>query len=74
MGFKPFPYQAELLRCQSKRIVGCWTRQTGKTTAITVKVIHSAFTNADAATLFPDNNVEDIVDYVDCLFEGILIN
>ncbi len=51
LGFHAFPYQAELLRCQSKRIVACWARQTGKTTAIAVKVIHFAFTNAEATTL-----------------------
>lgn len=51
LGFRAFPYQAELLRCRSKRIVACWARQTGKTTAIAVKVIHYAFTNADTTTL-----------------------
>jgi len=51
LGFHAFPYQAELLRCQSKRIVACWARQTGKTTAIAVKVIHHAFTNANTTTL-----------------------
>jgi hypothetical protein len=51
LGFHAFPYQAELLRCQSKRIVACWARQTGKTTAIAVKVIHFAFTGANTTTL-----------------------
>ena len=51
LGFRAFPYQAELLRCQSKRIVACWARQTGKTTAIAVKVIHFAFTGANTTTL-----------------------
>jgi phage FluMu gp28-like protein len=51
LGFNPFPYQAELLRSQSKRIVACWARQTGKTTAIAIKVIHFAFTNAKTTTL-----------------------
>jgi phage FluMu gp28-like protein len=51
LDFKPFSYQAELLRCQSKRIVACWARQTGKTTAIAIKVVHSAFTNANTTTL-----------------------
>jgi len=46
-----FPYQTELLQCWSKRIVACWARQTGKTTAIAVKVIHFAFTNSDTTTL-----------------------
>jgi phage FluMu gp28-like protein len=51
LGFCPFQYQAELLRSQSKRIVACWARQTGKTTAIAVKVVHFAFTNAKTTTL-----------------------
>jgi len=51
LGFRAFHYQAELLRCRSKRIVACWARQTGKTTAIAVKVVHYAFTNADTTTL-----------------------
>jgi len=51
LGFHAFPYQAELLRALTKRIVACWARQTGKTTAIAVKVIHFAFTNAKTTTL-----------------------
>jgi len=51
LGFQLFPYQADLLRSQSKRIVACWARQTGKTTAIAVKVVHFAFTNAHTTTL-----------------------
>jgi len=51
LGFHVFPYQAELLHSQSKRIVACWARQTGKTTAIAIKVIHFAFTNANTTTL-----------------------
>jgi phage FluMu gp28-like protein len=51
LGFHVFGYQAELLRSQSKRIVACWARQTGKTSAIAVKVVHFAFTNANTTTL-----------------------
>jgi len=51
LDFKPFSYQAQLLRSPSKRIVACWARQTGKTTTIAVKVIHFAFTNANTTTL-----------------------
>jgi len=32
-------------------VVACWARQTGKTTAIAVKVIHFAFTNPNKTTL-----------------------
>jgi len=51
LGLTLFSYQAELLNCGSKRVVACWARQTGKTTAIAVRVIHFAFTNADTTTL-----------------------
>jgi len=51
LGLELFPYQSELLSCRSKRIVACWARQTGKTTAIAVKVIHFAFTNPKTTTL-----------------------
>ena len=51
LGFRPFRYQAELLRCGSRRVVACWARQTGKTRTIAVKVIHFAFSNADTTTL-----------------------
>lgn len=51
LAFQPFPYQSELLRSKSKRIVACWARQTGKTTAIAVKVTHFAFTNSSTTTL-----------------------
>jgi len=51
LGLALFRYQADLLNCASKRVVACWARQTGKTTAIAVRVIHFAFTNAGATTL-----------------------
>jgi len=51
LGFQPFPYQSMLLRSESKRIVACWARQTGKATTIAVKVIHFAFVNSSKTTL-----------------------
>ena len=51
LGLVLYPYQAELLECVSKRVVACWARQTGKTTAIAVKVVHFAFSNAGSTTL-----------------------
>jgi phage FluMu gp28-like protein len=51
LGLALFAYQAELLECGSKRVVACWARQTGKTTAIAVKVVHFAFTRANTTTL-----------------------
>jgi phage FluMu gp28-like protein len=51
LGLRLFSYQADLLGCGSRRVVACWARQTGKTTAIAVRVIHFAFTRADSTTL-----------------------
>lgn len=51
LGFKPFPYQAKILRDQSLRIVSCLGRQTGKTTTIAIKAIHFAWTHPKTTTL-----------------------
>jgi phage FluMu gp28-like protein len=51
LGIKPFPYQAELLEDNSKRIVACMGRQTGKTTTIAMKAIHFADTNPKVTVL-----------------------
>ncbi|KPV62526.1 MAG: Terminase-like family protein [Candidatus Bathyarchaeota archaeon BA2] len=51
LGVKPFRYQEKLLRDQSKRLVACMGRQTGKTTTIAIKAVHFAFCNADVTVL-----------------------
>ena len=51
LGFHAFSYQSELLSSKSRRIVACWARQTGKTTAIAIKVVHFAFTHTRTTTL-----------------------
>ncbi|MEO0158642.1 MAG: terminase family protein [candidate division WOR-3 bacterium] len=51
LNFKPFPYQAQLLRDASKRIVICAGRQVGKSTTIAVKALHFAATNPATTTL-----------------------
>jgi len=51
LGFKPFPYQEELLRDHSKRIVACWGRQTGKSTTAALKALHFAFTGPGRTVL-----------------------
>jgi phage FluMu gp28-like protein len=48
---KPFSYQAKLLEDQSKRIVACMGRQTGKTTTIAMKAIYFADTNPNVLVL-----------------------
>jgi len=51
LGFKPFPYQAKLLKDESKRIVACMGRQSGKTTTIAAKALYFAFINPNTTTL-----------------------
>jgi phage FluMu gp28-like protein len=51
LGFKPFPYQAEFLADQSKRIVVCAGRQVGKSTIASAKAIWFALCHADTQTL-----------------------
>jgi phage FluMu gp28-like protein len=51
LGVKPFPYQAELLLDENKRIVACMGRQTGKTTTIAMKAIYFADTNLNVTVL-----------------------
>ena len=51
IGFKPFPYQAKLLKDRSKRIVACWGRQTGKSTTAALKALHFAFTGRGRTVL-----------------------
>jgi phage terminase large subunit-like protein len=51
LNFKPFSYQEKLLNDQSKRIIACMGRQTGKTTTIATKAIHYAFTHPKTTTL-----------------------
>ncbi|RLF07823.1 MAG: hypothetical protein DRJ69_06785 [Thermoprotei archaeon] len=49
--FAPTPYQRRFLQDQSKRILLCWSRQSGKSTTIAVKAIHYALTHRKTLTL-----------------------
>lgn len=51
LNFEPFDYQTKILRDESKRIVACLGRQTGKTTTIAAKALHFALSNPDTTTL-----------------------
>lgn len=51
MAFKPFSYQSRLLKDRSKRIVGCWGRQSGKTTTIAGRTIYFAYSHPNTTTL-----------------------
>jgi len=41
---KGFPYQAQLIRCNSKRIVARAGRRLGKSASLVVRILHKAFT------------------------------
>jgi phage FluMu gp28-like protein len=51
LGLKPFSYQVKLLEDESKRIVACMGRQTGKTTCIAMKAIYFADINPNVTVL-----------------------
>lgn len=51
LGVKPYPYQAEILRDSSGRVVVCGGRQVGKTFMASVKALHFASTNPKTMTL-----------------------
>jgi phage FluMu gp28-like protein len=51
LGLEPFSYQVKLLEDNSKRVVACMGRQTGKTTIIAVKAIYFAETNPNVTVL-----------------------
>jgi phage FluMu gp28-like protein len=51
LGFKPAPYQAELLDDPSKRIVVVFPRQSGKTTTLSIRMIHFALRNRHTLSL-----------------------
>jgi len=55
MNFYPHWYQEELISDPSLFIAACWSRQIGKSEAIAHKVIHTAFTiaNADVIIIAP---------------------
>jgi phage FluMu gp28-like protein len=51
LGFKPTWYQEELLRCESKRIVVRWPRQSGKTRALAAYALWFASTHPKTTTI-----------------------
>jgi len=51
LGFEAKPYQADLLRDPSKRIVVVFPRQSGKTTTLSIRMIHFALRNTHTLTL-----------------------
>lgn len=47
----PFPYQTKLLLDESKRLVACMGRQSGKTSVIAMRAIHFAYTKDKVTVL-----------------------
>ncbi len=72
--FKPFPYQAKLLRDESPRIVACMGRQTGKTTIIAIKAIHHAYTNPNSTVLITSPSLRQSMIMFDRILKFIQSN
>ena len=70
--FEPFPYQIQLLRDPSKRIVICAGRQVGKSTTIAVKAIHFAATNPGTTTLIVSSTLRQSMLMFDKILDFIL--
>lgn len=51
LAFKPLPYQVKLLEDKEKRIVVIWPRQSGKTTTLSIRMIHYAATHPRTTSL-----------------------
>jgi len=51
LGIRLFPYQAKLLQDESKRLVACMGRQSGKTTTIALKALKFAVSNKQVTIL-----------------------
>lgn len=59
-GWKPrcsndgFPYQAQMIRCKSKKITARAGRRIGKTVSLVVRILHKAYTWVDTTGKKPD--------------------
>jgi len=71
LGFKPFSYQRRLLCDRSKRIVGCWGRQSGKTTTIAARTIHLAYSHPNTTTLIISPSLRQSMIMFDRILEFI---
>jgi len=73
-GFKPFPYQQKLLQDESKRIVACMGRQTGKTTVNAIKAIHFAYCNPKILVLIVSPSLRQSMIMFDRILDLIYSN
>ena len=74
LGFKPFPYQEEILRCRAKRIIVCSGRQVGKTTVTAVKAIHFAVTNPNTTTLIVSPTLRQSINMFDKILDFVMLS
>ena len=71
LGFKPTPYQAKLLEDKSKRIVVVFPRQSGKTTTLSIRMIHFALRNSHTTTLIVSPGLRQSMLVMDCIQDQI---
>lgn len=71
LGFEPFPYQEQLLRDPSKRIVACMGRQTGKSTTIAGKAVWFAAAHPGMTTLVVSATMRQSMLMMDKILAGI---
>jgi phage FluMu gp28-like protein len=74
LGFDPFPYQEKLLRDNSKRIVACMGRQTGKTTINAIRAIHFAYCNPKTLVLIVSPSLRQSMIMFDRILDLIYSN
>ncbi len=74
LNFKPFAYQAQLLNDTADRIIACMGRQTGKTTTISTKAIHYAYTHPATTTLIVSPSLRQSMIMFDKILTFILAN
>lgn len=51
LGFNPLPYQEDILRNDSERLIAICGRQIGKSTTAAVKLIHFAVTHSRTTSI-----------------------
>jgi len=72
LGFTPFPYQEELLRCNAKRIIVCSGRQIGKTTITAIKAIHFTVTNPETTALIVSPTLRQSMHMFDKIIDFVM--
>ena len=71
LGFTPAPYQVGLLEDKSKRIVVVFPRQSGKTTTLSIRMIHFALRNPHTVTLIVSPGLRQSMLVMDCIQDQI---